>query len=108
MYEVHLFRGEGTVGDGNSLGYEAGARHPVIVFSRQPIASEHDFPLAKERAEGAGLLDVDLQRGGTLQVERINSPQFGDAYERALSSGFAIIVYSEPVAVATSASTSDA
>jgi hypothetical protein len=58
------------------------------------------------------LLDVALHRGGTLQVESINSksPQFGVAYERALSHGFGVIVYSEAVQVDTKspASRSDA
>jgi hypothetical protein len=101
MCEVHLFRGEATVGHGNSLGYKPGGRHPVIVFSRQPVGSDHDFALATQRAEGGGLLDVTLHRGGTLRVESINSKsvQFGVAYERALSHGFGVIVYSEAVEV---------
>jgi hypothetical protein len=99
LYEVHVFRGEATVSPGNSLGYEPGSRHAAIVLSRQPRGSEHDFALAARLAEESGLLNVVLHRGGTLRVESINSmsPHFAQMYERALSEGVGIIVYSEAI-----------
>jgi hypothetical protein len=99
LYEVHVFRGEATVAQGNSLGYEPGSRHAIIVLSRQARDTEHDFALAVTLAEGSGLLKVALHRGGTLRVESINSmsPHFAKMYERALSDGVGIIVYSEAI-----------
>ena len=97
MYEVHVFRGEATVGRGNSLGYEPGSRHAVVVLSRQPQGTDHDFALAARRVEESGFLNVDLHRGGNLRVESINSmsAHFGQSYERALAEGVGIIVYSD-------------
>src|SRR5688572_5781381 len=99
MYEVHVFRGSATVGAGNTLGYTPGGRHPVIVFSRQPAESESDFALATERAREDGLVDVTLDRGGKLLPESVNSmaPQFASAFESAMSGGFGVIVYREPI-----------
>jgi hypothetical protein len=94
--EIHAFQGEATVDHGNTLGYEPGSRHAVIVFSRQPAGSEHDFALAARRARENGLLDVRLDSAGRLRPEALGSKprEFGHAYESALEQGYGVIVYS--------------
>ncbi len=100
MYEVHAFRGEATVDAANTLGYEAGSRHAVIVFSRQEPGSELDFALAARRAHENGLLDVSFDDGGRLRPEAINAmaPEFTNAYQTALAQGYGVVIYSEPIA----------
>jgi hypothetical protein len=97
MHEIHLFLGEGTIGAGNSLGFEPGGRHRVMLFVRQPAGSDHDFALATKRAEESGLLEVKFEQGGTFQPESIAtlSPHLVAAYQRALSAGTGIIVYAQ-------------
>jgi hypothetical protein len=99
MYEVHAFHGEATVDETNALGYEAGSRHPVIVFSRQDAGSPIDFALAARRAHDNGLHDVSFDDGGKLRPEAITSmpPEFADAYQSALAQGYGVVVYSEAV-----------
>jgi hypothetical protein len=98
MDEVHVFRGEATV-DENAMGYEPGSRHAVMVFSRQPAGSDHDFALAARRAEENDLREVSLESGGKVRLEAINAmpAEFAQAYGNALELGYAVIVYSEPI-----------
>ena len=97
MQEIHLFLGEGTIGEGNANGFAAGGRHRVIVFVRQAAGSAHDFAAATKRAEECGLVDVNLKEGGTFQPESLGTvpAHLVAAYQRAMSLGTGIIVYSQ-------------
>jgi hypothetical protein len=99
MYEIHAFRGEATVPEGNAMGYEPGSRHAVIVFSGQAPGSDHDFALAKERAEVNGLLEVNLDEAGKLRAEAVPSmqPEMASAYQSAVEQGYGVVVYSEAI-----------
>ena len=97
MQEVHLFLGEGTIGQGNALGFAPGGRHRILVFVRQPAGAEHDFALATKRAQENGLVEVMLDQGGTFQAESLGSmsAHLIGAYQRAVSLGTGNIVYSQ-------------
>ena len=97
MHEIHLFLGEGTIGEGNALGFAPGGRHRVLIFVRQTPGAAHDFELATKRAQENGLTDVQLDQGGTFQAESLGSmsAHLIGAYQRAVSFGTGIIVYSQ-------------
>ena len=99
MFEVHVFLGEGTVSAGNPLGFKPGGRHRVLVFVRRGAGAEHDLASATRRAEESGLIDVKLEKGGTVQPEALGSlsPHLMGAYQRALKLGTGIIVYRQPL-----------
>lgn len=97
MYDVHLFLGEGTIGEGNALGFAPGGRHRILVFVRQPAGAEHDFALATKRAQEHGLTEVQLDQAGTFQAESLDqiSAHLIGAYQRALTLGTGIVVYTQ-------------
>lgn len=100
MDEVHAFRGEATLDGEYTLGHAPGSRHAIMVFSRQPAGSDHDFALAARRAEENGLLAVTLESGGRVRPDAVATmpAEFARAYNSALEQGYGVIVYSEPIA----------
>ena len=97
--EVHAFRGEATLEGEYTVGYEPGSRHAVMVFSRQPSGSDHDFVLAARRAVENGLHNVSLADAGKVRPEAVGAmpPEFVQAYNAALEAGYGVIIYSEPI-----------
>jgi hypothetical protein len=98
MYEIHLFLGTASAGKENKFAYAPGERHAVLVFSRQPIGTEHDWQFAASHLEGAGWTHIELQRAKNMDAPNLNTdPTFSTAYEKALAQGGTVIVYTDPV-----------
>ena len=98
MYEVHVFEAEATATVANTDVYLPGARHGVLVFSRQLVRTEHDWVQAETGLSQAGWSAVSFQRAGTLSAESLNgkSEQFASAFEHAMLGGCGVVVYREP------------
>ncbi|WP_133491851.1 hypothetical protein [Alcanivorax sp. 24] len=97
-YEIHVFIGCAlAVGDETEEG-GLGAWQPLMVFSRQYyLCGYHDYPRMERVAREHGWVEVLIARDGVLiesQLPRAR-PAVRDAFEKALATGGAVLVYSE-------------
>lgn len=53
MHEIHLFLGEGTIGEGNALGFAPGGRHRVLMARASSSTPRRASPRAPGRRRTA-------------------------------------------------------
>ena len=100
MIEIMIFLGDGCAGENNKFRYPVGEKHPLLGFLRQHKGSAPDFETVTNEVEKLGWKNVNFNRASTLtNVEVLNSmhPSASSSYEEAVNSGFAVIVYSDPI-----------
>lgn len=95
--EIHMYSAVGKVG--TVPGCAAGDHHPLLIFLRQNVASEHDLGAAAAAATQRGWNDVDITRAGTLPADAGASMggAIRDAYEAAVETGEGLMVFAATV-----------
>ncbi len=66
VFDVHVFLAAGSAKPDNDAGCRPGARHSLLIFSRQPEGTEADPALARKGAAYAGWTRVKLERSRRL------------------------------------------
>ena len=66
MFDVHVFLAVGSAKADNDAGCRTGARHSLLIFSRQQPGGEADEALARKGAAFAGWTRVKLERSRRL------------------------------------------
>lgn len=96
-FEVHLYAAVAMAESAES--HAAGQRHPMLVFLRQPVGTEHDLPAAAAVAESAGWVEVDFTKAGVLpaEAEPTMDEGFRTHYLAALDAGHSLLVYDSVV-----------
>lgn len=99
MDEVALFIGQATA-TRDSDNAHAGNRHAILVFLRQERGASPDFARAEVELGTRGwtrVLFTNASHG--FPVENLNGvhPHAGASYEDALRTGFAAIVFADPI-----------
>lgn len=99
MPHVALFLGQ-AVASQSVTGYIPGNRHAVIVFLRQESSDSPNFDEAEHALSQTGWTEVAFSKAvATFPAENLNAlhPHAGASYEDALRSGFAAIVFADPI-----------
>ncbi len=92
-HQIHLYM---AVAEAQSaLRHAPGELHPLLIFLRQEIATDHDFAAAAAVAERAGWTRVDFTKAGILPDD---AGEHGDAaflscHAAAVQRGDALLVY---------------
>jgi hypothetical protein len=98
MYDVNMFFGTAAAMAGNEHSYPAGERHALLVFSRQLNGTEPDWSLAESVATNKGWFDVQLNQASVVDPSALDvEPNARLSYEQAMTEGWALIVFSDPV-----------
>jgi hypothetical protein len=92
VFEVHVFLGTGTAQAGNDGGCKPGARHSLLIFSRQPEGQTPDEAHASESAASAGWTHVKVERSMRLSPGSMPSEAtLRDAFRDALALGCTVV-----------------
>ena len=98
MYEVNMFFGTAAAMAGNEHSYPAGERHALLVFLRQLNDTEPDWSLAESVVTNKGWFDVQLDQASVVDPSALDfEPNTRPTYEHAITEGWALIVFSDPV-----------
>lgn len=100
MYEVHIFLASAKAAASNERSFQPGTRHALLIMSRQPRGSDHNYVVAEQGAANAGWESFKFERAGTLIAENLNGKDrdFIEAFEHALLEGCSVIAYRGAVA----------
>ncbi|HEX7219644.1 MAG TPA: hypothetical protein VF280_10545 [Burkholderiales bacterium] len=99
MANVALFLGQATATRTSSAAH-TGNRHAVIVFLRQEEPGLPDFAQAEAELATRGWNKIEFTKAfHEFPVENLNAvhPSAGASYEDALTTGFAAIVFGDPI-----------
>lgn len=95
MYEVHTFVAYGEAREGNDQNYPVGERHPIVVFCRQRIHSDHDYERVEAVARRNGWAELEVAHAGVIVPERLNGSlsDLQDCFVKALQSGGTVLSF---------------
>ena len=95
MHEVHVYLAEGDVLSRDNAIRPIGERHPLMIFWRQEINTEHDLDLCTKEAYKIGWGNIEIKKAGTINNSKtLNSKgaEYLEAYKEAMSSGSYLLV----------------
>lgn len=92
-YEIHMFSAVAVAT--SATRFPPGERHPLLVFLRQAVGAGHDLRGAADAAQGAGWLDIDITRAGTLPEDAATSMEENvrAAYHAAVEAGAGLLAF---------------
>ncbi|AFT69153.1 hypothetical protein B5T_00869 [Alloalcanivorax dieselolei B5] len=97
-YEIHVFIGCALAAGEEAQDKRVGAWQPLMVFSRQyRLCGYHDYSRMERVAREHGWGEVLVARDGVLIEGQLHQarPAVRDAFERALTTGGSVLVYTE-------------
>ena len=94
-----LFLAVASAAADNTLGYPEGETHAVLIFLRSKAGASPDNGKAAAELTRRGWSDVTISEAARLSVASLDSvhPHATASYHDALTDGFAVLVFSEPV-----------
>lgn len=92
-FEIHMYSAVAVATD--RTGFATGERHPLLVFLRQAVASEHDTAGAVKAASQAGWIGVDITKAGTLPDDAgaTMADPVRSAYVSAVEGGAGVLAF---------------
>jgi len=94
-----LFLAVASAAAANPLGYPEGETHAVLIFLRSKSGASSDNVKAAAELTRRGWFDVTISEAAPVVVASLDSvhPDARASYQDALTDGFAVLVFSEPV-----------
>lgn len=95
MYEAHVYLAEGDALPREGSIRPIGERHPLIIFVRQHVNTDHDLKLCEDEAYKIGWGDLEIKKAGiarNLEAIKAKGIEYQEAYETAMSEGAYLFV----------------
>jgi hypothetical protein len=96
-YEVHAYLGTVYIGEGLSEKYTTGEKRAILFYLRADKDSEYDESKAENMIIDLGFVNIEFSKVGKVSPEKVALGSNKEYYYRAIESGSALVLYSDPI-----------
>jgi hypothetical protein len=96
-YEVHAYLGTVYIGEELSEKYPVGEKRAIMFYLRSDKNSEYDENKAENMVFDLGFVNIEFSKVAKISPEKVILGSNKEYYYKALESGAALVLYSDPL-----------